>query len=350
VLTCDARGTGYASTACGGTCSEQGGAHCVVNDGGSTGGAAGAGGAASGGVAGGGATSTGGAGGSSGSGGTGGASGGAAGTGGATGGTGGTTGGTGGTTGGTGGTTGGTGGATGGAGGATGGSGGTGGTTGGTGGSGCASFTANPCVSIPHFTGTQVVDGLGDEFCNVPGAILDLGNAGYVSPTGATSSTRTEIRVAWSDAGLHAFVHVDDPNVFRTTTYPWDSDNVQFFVTAETPRGGVPVVDVGYQLFILPPDATHAATSTTTTSLGPDVRVGGKVVATGYDLELLWSWTGALTPMVSSKVIGFDLVVGVNDSGGAARDFEYGLYLGTPTTTCVDLYCDDALWCHPILE
>jgi hypothetical protein len=231
------------------------------------------------------------------------------------------------------------------------GGGGTGGTT------GCAGLTANPCTTIPRFTGTQVVDGFDNDFCNVPGYVMDLANAGYVNATTTpVSATRTVMRIAWSTAGLHGFVHVDDPNVIVVGNF-YDGDNVQFFISAERPVSGLPPTDGGDQLYTAPPFGTNPATSQVTYITTTARQVVGQIVAGGYDIEVLWPWSAATTAMTSGKIIGFDVMVGVNDTSTAsARDFEYGIVLRTPitTTTCpsttIQMYCDDRTWCEPVLQ
>jgi hypothetical protein len=218
--------------------------------------------------------------------------------------------------------------------------------------------TGDPCHSIPRFTGTQVVDGVGNEFCSIPAFVMTTKNAGYVNPASTMSTTsRAIVRIGWSPDALHAHVHVDDPKVLGAPLI-YDGDNVQFFIAGDKPSvGNYSGTDDGSanQLLLAPPDTTMGAGRSSTHYGSPKFDFAARTVPGGYEIELRWPWNGVATPAAVGKIIGLDLVVGVKDvAADVTVDFEYGLYRrDKATTSCMgtaELWCDDLLWCTPTLQ
>jgi hypothetical protein len=222
----------------------------------------------------------------------------------------------------------------------------------------CAAPTGDPCHAIPRFTGTQVVDGAGDEFCSIPAFVMTVKNAGFVHPAGAMSDTsRAIVRIGWSPEALHAHVHVDDPKILVASTI-YDGDNVQFFIAGDKPSvGNFSGADDGSanQVLIAPPATPTGAGKSSTHYGSPTFQFAARMVAGGYEIELRWPWNGIATPAAVGKIIGLDLLVGVkNTPSNVTTDFEYELYRrASASTTCTgdaQLWCDDLLWCTPTLR
>jgi hypothetical protein len=256
--------------------------------------------------------------------------------------------------------------------GGTGGSGGGGAGSGGYGGGGCAEPTAAPCISIPRFAGSQVVDGNGDEFCHVPAAVFQIAAAPYVNPALHPSSPEVvTLRVAWSPDALHVHVHVDDPSVVPdTTTTVWGGDNIQVFFAGTTLMTGAytGLEDAGatHVLVSAPTSAGistavfayNAAFTGVSRGLVPPQDFASRVVAGGYEVELQLPW-GIGASIAAGKRIGFDFIAGARNppsttfdvEGGFANnpvagDTYYSCGSGRPTTPG----CDDRTWCVPTLE
>ncbi len=231
----------------------------------------------------------------------------------------------------------------------------------------CEGATADPCTSIPKFTGTQVVDGDPDEFCDVPYRIMTPQNAGlFAGPTGAittpsgTETSQAIVRVAWSPGYLHLHVRVVDPAlVTMTNPYEYDGDNVQLFVSPVVPSSGetmtpnycATVYSAANQLFMVPGD-NSTASRFVCTSWAPSTGYTylSKLTNDGYEVEAQVPWAGGVTQAAGANV-GFDLMVGVNNS--SIREYEYGLYIEAGSSascgSAKSLWCDAGLWCTPKL-
>ena len=221
----------------------------------------------------------------------------------------------------------------------------------------CAPPMGDPCHAIPRLTATQVVDGAGDEFCAIPGFVMTLENAGFVNPAGTkNTTTRAVIGSAWSPEALHAHVHVDDARIFGASPL-YNGDNVQFFISGDKPAIGKfsgTQDGAANQLMLAPPEPPAMGRSSTLYTSATFQYVG-RIVEGGYEVELRWPWNGIATPAAAGKTIGLDLVIGVKDlATSVTRDFEYGMFRKpNPATSCMgvaELWCDDLLWCSPILR
>ncbi len=218
--------------------------------------------------------------------------------------------------------------------------------------------SANPCSSIPKFTGNQVVDGDPEDFCNVPFKRLAAATAGFVEDadgnptTGDGKTSEALVRVAWSPSALHVHVHVKDPTIVVGIPDLWQNDNVQLFVAAAAPPDNVSIdtcptelqASGAQQIYLLPGDSSEPSYK-----CGDWAPSGADYAARssgdGYDVELRYPWPSNVSP---GGTIGFDLLVGVNDKAGSNwRDYEYGLDLGE--AECGGLYCDTGNWCTPTL-
>jgi hypothetical protein len=82
----------------------------------------------------------------------------------------------------------------------------------------CPVLTGNDaCAKVPHFTArTQVVDGIGDEFCDVPAMEFDVATCPKVLTFGSEPGALPEkvfLRIAWSPDAFHLHIRVIDPSV-----------------------------------------------------------------------------------------------------------------------------------------
>ncbi len=76
-----------------------------------------------------------------------------------------------------------------------------------------AAQAADPCSTIPHFTGTQIVDGNDTELGAIAATTvdrLDGTTVGSFTPDAAGHGITLTARVAWSDQALSLFFHVDE--------------------------------------------------------------------------------------------------------------------------------------------
>jgi len=217
-----------------------------------------------------------------------------------------------------------------------------------------------PCTTIPRFTGTQVVDGVGNDFCGYPGVFFDVLDGGATTPEGgAVPRVGAHIQVAWSTAGLHVFVHVDEAVVIPapSSMFAYNGDAIEVFASADGvltgPFGGD--ADKALQVIVSPPTGSQAAADEITTSVTgplpslPATAYAARLVDGGYDVELHLSWsTLASSPVPSPQGgtwIGLDVACDVHGDGGHHQSL-LSLHVPTaPPASCGQLYCDDRTWC-----
>jgi hypothetical protein len=236
----------------------------------------------------------------------------------------------------------------------------------------CASATATPCTGLPAFTGTQVLDGNDDDFCNVPSFELNFSNAasngGKVKVYNGSSTSYPEralARVAWDASGIHAFIHVIDPNFVPATAVDtiYNADGIELLFTSTTSGlSGGTSQDSGLAMHVIvsPPFAARSqatGTNGSQTAL-PASQFVAATESSGYKVELKLPWPG--TPPTSGAQIKFDMELnaadGVSTAGDAGpRDAQAILYLGSdpggsPCAGELFPYCDDRLWCSTTLQ
>jgi len=262
------------------------------------------------------------------------------------------------------------------------------------------------CTSVPRFAGSQVVDGVGDEFCEVPATVLST-RSGVPFPQTAqpTVDDALTVRVAWDDSGLHAHFHVDDPVLvrdFRLDSSWAGPDYVELDIGGTFPLTGFydgETNDAGFMNVYFNPESTLTPIKGFTgpvpaqatagfaflqgTNYGieraplPDIaRWAYRTVAGGYEFELYlpWALLGRQTAPAPGTTIALDLGLGTNDdpaywswwpttdqvvpAGLAGQVFLaiQPLPAGA-TTSCRPLttdranpWCDDRTWCQPTLE
>lgn len=244
------------------------------------------------------------------------------------------------------------------------------GSAGGPGLPGCNRSAGDYCACMPRFLGTQVMDGVGDEFAPFAPMVFALSAAPYVDPRHASPLPETvTLRAGWSDIGLHVHVHVEDPSIVPDTSASlWNGDNVQLFVapTANLTGTYTGTEDGGaIHVLISAPDSADSsraiviyqngvATNTPfVTGLYATRRVPG-----GYEVEAQLQWLAIADPLSSGGHIGFDLLVGAASSSSSGLALEGGLAnnpVSGSSPACelggrVQPGCDDRTWCKPLLQ
>lgn len=266
------------------------------------------------------------------------------------------------------------------------------------------------CNSVPKFTGKQVVDGSGDEFCDVPATILVLKKGVVPSSWGAPGPVPDVLtaRIAWDALGIHAHLHVDDPVlVVGADGSGSGPDYIEFDIGGDAPTygfyDGVSYDDGFMQLLLQPagpnPGFKNLGPSTAPKALmrymGKDSGTGvarpvvfslqapaawaSRVVAGGYEFELYFPWSvlGRASAPAAGAQIAVDLGLSTCNDPKAWAAFGTGSnpynvaceakYQGNSflaikplpsgkTPACgspessAGPYCDDRMWCAPTLE
>lgn len=223
------------------------------------------------------------------------------------------------------------------------------------------------CKGIPRFTAPkQVLDGIGDEFCDVPATRLVATAAPYMLPTPPPSGIDTVvlIRTAWSPTALHVHVHVDQGRVSAPGGLEeiWRGDGVEVFASGFTPLTGKydGTSDPGaLQIIAVPPGASASRaelySGETLKSFLPPSTFAARLVPGGYEVELEIDWTSLHGTPKTGLVIGFDLGVDVRQDpaviGPKLQSFL--AYTAVSLTPCskptAHPSCDDRTWCTPTL-
>jgi hypothetical protein len=221
---------------------------------------------------------------------------------------------------------------------------------------------------MPKFVGTQVVDGAGDEFADLPPMTFALSSAPYVNPGYAAPLPEiVTLRAGWSDVALHVHVHVTDPSIAPDSSSTlWNGDNVQVFSAgSDTLTGTYTGTEDGgaIHLLISAPDVGDLSRAVViyqngVASNSPFVTgvFAGRRVTDGYEIEVELEWSPYAEPRLSGAGIGFDLVVGAASSevlaleGGLANKLVSGSSPACDLGGRVQPGCDDRTWCTPMLE
>ena len=237
----------------------------------------------------------------------------------------------------------------------------------------CAASGGSPCSSIPHFSGTQTLDGRGDDFCAIPYLQLDSNNAGKVVTLNATPSEVINARIAWSSAGLHAFIDVQDSNVQVVNTVDatqainqaYQGDSIEIMLTSSNDVTGLTGADSNSLHVIVPasgPAISTKASNSNGSSQGaatllPSSQFVQVSTSTGYAVELQLPWPGGTAPS-SGGTVRFDMALNSADSNfggvGDMRDGQLIYHLETVSDsscqgTDTQPFCDDRTWCPTTL-
>ncbi len=232
----------------------------------------------------------------------------------------------------------------------------------------------NACTSLPRFTGTQRIDGVGDELCALALDAWDKRTTPFQIPTPPTADVdpRAELRVGWSSVGLHLHVHVVDPTgviVSPPEASVAESDSVEIYASGFVPTGGDydDVSDLGaIHVIVTPPGAGLGARANifdsrydhAAVAMSPSLYAV-RIVSDGYEVEMQLPWTliSRTAPPSSGAGIGFDVALNKDRASDHKRILQ--TFLGyrtdpvTPSSCTIskpEPWCDDRTWCVPKLE
>lgn len=230
------------------------------------------------------------------------------------------------------------------------------------------------CQTLPKFTAaSQVVDGVGDEFCGIPAMTFDAVGCPTLDPDPPPAlPASASLRVAWSAQAVHLHVRVQDPAVIVQPDRArlWNGDSVEIYIAGASGAqltGAFDGTNDGgaIQLVLTPPSGAFPARGEAFFSrfgahsaIDPSLYAG-RLVPGGYELELRFPWPASANPATPGARVGFDFALGVQDAASAGgRQLQCiisdvfvdgaqacGLSAGTPAAP----YCDDRTWCQPQL-
>jgi hypothetical protein len=227
----------------------------------------------------------------------------------------------------------------------------------------CTSQTGDYCSELPRFTGTQVVDGVGDEFCGIPamsGRVSELPSI-HADYADTSLPTSYELRAAWSDDAFVAHVRVIDEAIETDTSSElWRGDTVQLYIAPSSELTGNYGDDqdgTARHILVSPPDADNPdgravflASNTEYTDV-PEGSFASRLVQGGYEVEVRLQWADNAEPRVSGASFGFNFSMSVLDSDAIVEpELEGWLSHDDALEQCDHPWCDDRHWCQPRLE
>jgi hypothetical protein len=231
---------------------------------------------------------------------------------------------------------------------------------------------ANACAGIPHFKGTQTVDGRGDEFCDFIATAFDVSHGEMLQGDAGGTNTQALVRVGWSDVGLHFHARVMQARVAPPMggSQIFQGDTVEVFASASSSLDGGygPGQDPALQALVAapvegqPPVSEQATSATGATVALDPTQCAARLVPGGYEVELALPWSviagRAIVPPPAGSRIGFDVLVDVQGLDGMRLFQSYLSYnlppspspCPTPLASTPEAFCDDRTWCTPILD
>lgn len=222
------------------------------------------------------------------------------------------------------------------------------------------------CAPIVGLVGPYTVDGLGDEYCasgvwargfEVKGAMRTM-----PSPVPAKFLERVVVRAVLSSYGFHVHVAVlDDPRVLVDGTDPTQGDAVELFLRGARPATGDLATDQALHVVVAPPTTTTGPVAYTYVggkkgAALPGGAFAGRLVAKGYEVEVVLPWTTIKNEPAPGDKIGFDVAVDVKDDAAASgRELRAIMNFETlaSSSACsalgkpIDPACDTRTWCAP---
>ena len=236
----------------------------------------------------------------------------------------------------------------------------------------------DPCKQIPMFTGTQNLDGMGDDFCSVPALKFDLDHSAKHIDYHTTAPEVATVRAAWSAAALSVYVDVQDASVQTVSMADatqeisriYQGDSIELMISSSNNVTGLTGTDTN-TLHVTIPAAGPAVSVKTTNSNGASqgayttLPATGvyvqRMTATGYAIEMRLPWPGSAPS--AGTTVRFDIALNSADktftSVDDMRDGQLIYYIGTVTgnTTCQGTggdgtvpYCDDRTWCSTTVQ
>jgi len=264
------------------------------------------------------------------------------------------------------------------------------------------------CDSVPRYTGTQVVDGVDDDFCDVTATVFELrkGAIPFRQQPPIVLDVLTA-RVAWDGTGIHAHFHADDPVLvrdFRLSSSWAGPDRIELDIGGTFPLTGFYDAkeqrDRGFLNVFMNPESTLTPIKGFTGPVPAQVQMGYaspqgsgnynlerapltdiakwayRTVAGGYEFELFLPWVllGRSAAPAPGTIIAVDLGLGtendpdywtfwpsspqIGKAGTAGQSFLAIKPLPPGVgTSCAPLqpadalpWCDNRTWCQPTLE
>jgi hypothetical protein len=221
------------------------------------------------------------------------------------------------------------------------------------------------------------VDGIGDEFCDIPAMVFDVTSCPTLyPPTGFPAlPEKVYLRVGWSTDAFHLHVHVIDPNVIVNPNpgMLYSGDAVEIFIagaSGDKLHGSYNGSNDGgaIQIVLAPPGAGFQTRGQAFFNPGGGVHsnapisssiYAGRLVSDGYELEVRFPWVAFADPAVAGAKIAFDIAVAAQqdpDAGGRQLQciisdvFVDGAdACGYPAGQEAQPWCDDRCWCQPEL-
>lgn len=234
------------------------------------------------------------------------------------------------------------------------------------------------CKKIPKFTASkQILDGVGDEFCDVPATRFLASSAAYMDPDPPPSGidTITYVRAAWSSEGLHVHVRVEQSLIFppRATEEIWRGDAIELFAAGYSALHGRydgTSADPGAIQVIAAPASADGAVAQraeffTSSTFGAFSAYATRLLPGAYEVEVKFLWSDLKGVPGSGVNVAFDLGVDVRQSASPPKTPILQSFVGFKSDTPTDAApfpcnpitrpkghpsCDDLTWCTPTLE
>jgi hypothetical protein len=238
----------------------------------------------------------------------------------------------------------------------------------------CAT-TTDFCQTIPHYTGTQVVNGSNDDFKEVP---IHIYPSSALIPYFARvhDALNVNAQIAWDSDGLHAFfnvVYVTGNVILPNAGDPlWYGDSMELYMKSTPPLTGYydgVTSDPGAIQILVTPDAPgtprsgiYVADGETLIGTLSSSSLATQNFGTSYDVEVFLPWTLASSTEAApsaGSTIGFDFGIDYQTRPPAApaqgQQWLLQFNAQEPSTVpaaCAfgeEAACDDRTWCAPIL-
>jgi hypothetical protein len=227
---------------------------------------------------------------------------------------------------------------------------------------------ADPCKSgIPKFTGTHTVDGNGTELCGLPYFVLNAQNAAKVIKSGNAPTESATARIGWDEAGLHAYIDVQDSAVqtanmqdsTQAVSKAYQGDSIELLFSSSDNVTGLTSKDNNTLHLIIPANGPAVSVKDTgnsgTATALPASQFAQATTSTGYAIEVSVPWPGSAPS--SGSAIRFDMAINSADKSfsniDGMRDAQVIFYIGTisGSSTCQTSdgtvpWCDDRTWCQ----
>jgi len=248
------------------------------------------------------------------------------------------------------------------------------------------------CTSIPKLAAKQVVDGVGDEFCDIASTVVTIKDSpAYLTPN-PPLPTKMDIRVAWSELGFHGHLKVHDAIIaVYPPNIPMDTDHVMVMVGGQRGFTGVfdnDKLDKAFVAEFVPegPAGLHgfgntpavgfleyAAFTSSSGSCGKSkhsmpkpAQWASRLVSGGYEIEFFFPWStlGRTAPPVKGDEIAFNAALFTCDEivapgwPGQCRDaLKIGRAVlaknprsGPCPVSGYGVDYDDTSWCRSLLD